>query len=413
MPVTAHKNPRSLEVILGLLPLVFGLQLIIWIVYLPAALRGNADFRNCYTAGLILKSGEGHRIYDYRLQKEIQDSVISQSPMVLPYVHLPYEALLFVPLALLTYRNAYFCLLALNLLCLLGCYRMLRKKLWRLETLWWCFPFLFLLAFMPVPAALMQGQDSLLTLLLFAAALGSLEARKVLRAGLLIGFAVFKFQLVIPIVGLFFLWRRWRFVVGSGISVLTALSLSVLVSGFASLAGYARSLHEISTKFTAAGQVLYLMPVARMPNIRGLVFSIPHLASGAAMVLVTILSFAVVILATWSARNAPAPWQLAIAISTTTLVGYHVLTHDLSILLVPIAMFLSQREARGLWIIPTVWLSTVLCFFALDYWVTLPLLVFFLVLTIRARNTFEAVLTTSTRMPTAHVAVSGQTYGSK
>src|SRR5215470_3096116 len=152
MPVTAHKNPRSLEVILGLLPLVFGLQLIIWIVYLPAALRGNADFRNCYTAGLILKSGQGHRIYDYRLQKEIQDSVISKSPMVLPYVHLPYEALLFVPLALLTYRNAYLCILALNLLCLFGCYRMLRKKLWRLKTLWWCFPFLFFLAFMPVPA---------------------------------------------------------------------------------------------------------------------------------------------------------------------------------------------------------------------------------------------------------------------
>lgn len=386
MPVTAHKNPRSLEVILGLLPLVFGLQLIIWIVYLPAALRGNADFRNCYTAGIILKSGQGHQIYDYRLQKEIQDALISQSPMVLPYVHLPYEALLFVPLALLTYRHAYLCLLALNLLCLFGCYRMLREKLWRLNALWWCFPFLFVLAFMPVPAALMQGQDSLLTLLLFAGALSSLEAGKDLQAGLLVGFAVFKFQLVIPIVALFFLWRRWRFVVGSSISVLTSLSLSVLVSGFASLAGYVRSLHEISTKFTAAGQILYLMPVARMPNIRGLVLSIPHLAPGAAIVLVAILSGAVVLLAAWSARNAPAPWQLAIAISTTTLVGYHVLTHDLSILLVPIAMLLSRREARGLWIIPIVWLSTVLCFFALDYWVTVPLLAFFFSLVLQVRH---------------------------
>src|SRR5437762_1016280 len=103
-----------MEIVLGLLPLVLGVQLLIWVVYLPAALGGNADFRNCYSAGLIVKSGQGHQIYDYRLQKELQDSLISKSSMVLPYVHLPYEAILFVPLAFLKYKVAYFCMLALN-----------------------------------------------------------------------------------------------------------------------------------------------------------------------------------------------------------------------------------------------------------------------------------------------------------
>ena len=383
------QRTRSLEVILGLLPLVLGLQLLIWIVYLPVALRGDADFRNCYSAGAIVRSGRGHHLYDYELQKNIQDAVISQSSNVLPYVHLPYEALLFVPLSVLSYRNAFFCFFGLNLLCLLVCYRMLRGKLGRLHALWRWFPFLFVIGFMPIAAALMQGQDSLITLLLLASALVSLEAGNDALAGFLVGLMMFKFQLVLPIAGLFFLWRRWRFVLGTSFSIFITLAVSALVSGIDGLWAYVLSLRDISTTFMAGGQILYLMPVSRMPNLRGLIFALPHLRSGLATALVLILSLVLFALAAWSGRKASTQWQLAIAASAAAVIGYHVLTHDLSILLIPMAMLLDQRAARGLWNIPSVWLSTPLCFFAYDNVVALPVLGLFLFLVWRFWRTSE------------------------
>jgi hypothetical protein len=386
-PMTAEEHlpsgaqrTRSLEVILGLLPLVLGLQLLIWIVYLPVALRGDADFRNCYAAGMILQSGRGHQLYDYELQKTIQDKFISPSSNVLPYVHLPYEALLFAPLAAFSYRSAFFCFFGFNLLCLLVSYRMLRKKLGRLHSLWRWFPFLFVVGFVPIAAALMQGQDSVITLLLLAGALVSLEAGNDLLAGSLVGLVMFKFQLVLPIAALFFLWRRWRFVLGASFSMFITLAVSALVVGITGLVQYARSLRNISTTFTAGGKVLYLMPVSRMPNLRGLILAIPHFPSGAATALVLILSLVFLGLAAWSGRKASTQWQLAIAVSAAAVIGYHVLMHDLSILLIPMAMFLDQRIARGLWNIPIVWLSTPLCFFAYDYVVALPVLGMFLFL---------------------------------
>jgi Glycosyltransferase family 87 len=383
------QRTRSLEVVLGLLPLVLGLQLLIWIVYLPVALRGDADFRNCYTAGMILRSGRRHQLYDYELQKNIQDAFISQSSNVLPYVHLPYEALIFAPLTVLSYRNAFFCFLGFNLLCLLVCYRMLRGKLGRLHALWRWFPFLFVVGFMPIAAALMQGQDSLITLVLLVSALVSLEAGNDGMAGFLVGLVMFKFQLVLPIAGLFLFWRRWRFVLGASFSIFITLALSALVAGIDGFWAYLLSLRNISTTFTAGGRVLYLMPVSRMPNLRGLIHAIPHLRSGLATALVLILSLVLFALAAWSGREASTQWQFAIAVSAAAVLGYHVLMHDLSILLIPMAMLLEQRVARGLWNISIVWLSTPLCFFAYDNVVALPVLGLFLFLVWRFWRTSE------------------------
>jgi hypothetical protein len=349
-------------------------------VYLPVALGGHADFRNCYSAGVIVRSGRGHQLYDYELQKNIQDTLISPSSDVLPYVHLPYEALLYAPLTAFSYRNAFFCFLGFNLFCLFACYHTLQGKLGRMHALWRWFPFLFLIGFTPIVAALVQGQDSLITLLLLAIALVRLEAGDDTLAGFFVGLVMFKFQLVFPIVGLFFLWRRWRFVLGAGSSIFLTLLVSALVVGLHGLVEYARSLHNISTTFIAGGRVLYVMPVSRMPNLRGLILAIPHLRSGLATGLVLILSVIFFGLAAWSGRKAAIQWQFAIAVAATAVIGYHVLSHDLSILMVPMAVLLDQREPRGLWSITILWLAAPLSFFAWEKLVALPVLGLFLLL---------------------------------
>jgi len=379
-PVESTRS-RSLEVILGLLPLVLGLELLTWIVYLPAALRGNADFRAYYSAGYLVLSGHADQLYDFESQRAIQNNLISPSTTLLPFIHPPYESLLFVPFALFRYRTAYWLFLGLNLLCILVCYQFLRGKLWRLHSMWRWLPLLLIVGFAPVVAALMQGQDSLIFFLLLAAALANLESGRDLMAGTLLGLALFRFQIAVPIAVFFFIWKRWRFLGGFCISAFPALALSGLVAGATGLRLYMSLLFDLSVRLTPAGQAFYGVPVTRMPNLRGLLFSTLHLHSSQTMLALTmILSFLVVILGGWAGRNAPPVWQLAIAISASVIVGYHVLTHDLSILLIPMAMLLDQRVGRGLWNIPILWLSTPLCFFAYDYVVALPVLAMFLFL---------------------------------
>ena len=300
---TADKNrSKSLDIVLGLLPLVLGFQLIIWIAYLPTALGGHADFRNCYSAGLILRSGRGHQLYDYSLQREIQNTTISPSPMVLPYVHLPYEALLFAPFTLMSYRDAFIGFLSLNLVLLGASYILLRKQMLRTLRLWRWFPFLFVVGFAPVSATLLQGQDSLLTLLLFLAALVSLDSDREITAGLFSGLALYKFQLVLPIVALLLIWRRWGFALGAAISTLTVLALSAAVSGVSGLTQYFLSLRDISTKFISTNEVLYVMPVMRMPNVRGMILAIPGLPSVFAVATIAAISLILFGIAAW-ARN--------------------------------------------------------------------------------------------------------------
>src|SRR5205823_364469 len=267
---TADKNrSKSLDIVLGLLPLLLGFQLIIWIAYLPSAIKGNADFRVFYSGGYLLQSGEASQIYNDIEIKRIQDELVSSSPWVLPFTHPAYEALLFVPFSLLLYRAAYLTFLGINLLCLVVGYWFLRTRLGLLRERWRWLPPLAVIGFMPVAAALMQGQDSLILLALFTAALALMDCGSEPTAGLLLGLGMFKFQILLPIVFLFFIWRRWQIILGTVTSSVVVLALSVALTGLEAQRTYIHKLYDISLKRHGADPTIYGVPVAGMPNIRG------------------------------------------------------------------------------------------------------------------------------------------------
>jgi hypothetical protein len=242
---------------------------------------------------------------------------------------------------------------------------------------------------MPVAAALMQGQDSIITLLLFACGLSALSSRKDYLAGFFVGFAVYKFQLVLPIAVLFLLWRRWKFVIGSAVSSIVALGLSAFVCGWPQLLHYAFSLNRISTSVSVGTDVLYVMPVARMPNLRGLVAAIPYLNSGTVFAIAVAISALLAGLAFWIGRNASKETQFAIAVAAVPLIGFHVLMHDLSVLLIPVAVLLENIDSKGFWSIPLIWLAPVLCFVALDHLAAIAALTFFAVLLFKTRRDLD------------------------
>jgi hypothetical protein len=245
----------------------------------------------------------------------------------------------------------------------------LKRHLGLLHGSWRWLPILFFIGFAPVSAALLQGQDSLVTLFLFSLSLIALSLGKEGFAGLVVGVAFYKFTLVLPIVCLLLLWRRWRFVGGACVSIAVAITLSALITGINVLFSYPRYLLHASIALAP------VMPAHRMPNLRGLV-SLLHLAPGAAHGLLIALSVALMALVAWYGRYKTATWQFSLAISAATLVGYHVMMHDLSVMLIPMAVFAESVGSRGLWSSVLLWLSSGVCFFGLGPIVAAPLLAF-------------------------------------
>src|SRR5206468_6454776 len=114
--------------ILGITAILIGLPMMSWATFLLHVVPdGHADFRANYTAGYMLRTGQP--LYNYTLEMEVQSRKISPETVAAPFIHPAYEALLYVPLSLFSYLQAYWLWFALNLIILIYVYRLLRLHL--------------------------------------------------------------------------------------------------------------------------------------------------------------------------------------------------------------------------------------------------------------------------------------------
>src|SRR2546429_2859231 len=231
---------------LGIPAILLGLQISGWLFFIPVITHGHNDFRQLYTGGYILRLGYGHQLYDYDVQKSLEDKLVSPEQIALPINHLAYEELLFVPLSLLNFRAAYLAFLGINIVLLGISFRVLQPWMDNLAAVLKSLPAAMFLVFIPVAVALMQGQDSVLLLALLAAAAVSLDRGKDLAAGIFVGLGLFKFQLVIPIALLFLVWRRWRFSAGFALSSIAIGLLTLWLLGSLPIEGFVPSLMSFS-----------------------------------------------------------------------------------------------------------------------------------------------------------------------
>ncbi len=327
---------------------MLGLQISGWVFFLRGAMQGHCDFRQLYTAGYMVRTGHRSELYDYGLEHRFQDNLVSREAIALPFNHLAYEALLFVPYSYLSYRAAYFLFLATNIALLALAIHLFAPWTRHLRGMFLWLPTALFFTFLPVAAAFMQGQDSIVLLVLFCGALLLLSQEKMFVAGLLIGLGLFKFQIVLPVALLFLLWRRWRFVVGFAASSATVFAISWGLVGTPQMNVYAGSLLSMSVRETIADQAKFNVNPNMMPNLRGLVSSsiggiVPaigvQILTGAASVAILV----------WIARRgmrSSLPEQLALAITTGAALSYHLFIHDLSILLIPVLFVLNHYSAR-------------------------------------------------------------------
>ena len=333
------------DFLIGALPLLFSIQFLAWLAFFPNALRGHADFRQLYAAGYLVCTGHSHELYDYGLQRQVQDSLVSNDERALPFIRPAYQALLFAPFSFISYRTAYLAFLIVNLGALVLCFVLLRDNLGNLKNEWWGLPPALFLAFYPVSLAIMQGQDSILLVACLCASLLCLRRGRQVSAGLLLGLGFFKPQIVIPVTVLFYGWRSWKFLAGFTITsgILTAVSMRI--TGWPQTLVFIRSLLSVGVSTNPADPIKFPLRVTLMANLRGLIAGLfaGHLPTAWIQVATVVASILVLIwVGSLVPRNHNEDELFSIAIVASVFVSYYLFIHDLAALLIPIVVTLNR-----------------------------------------------------------------------
>jgi hypothetical protein len=335
---------------LGVPAYLIGIHLWTWVFTLPTFLAGYADFSRLYTSGYLVRAGYRHQLYDSPVRYYLENKLTPG--LALPFDHPAFEALLFAPFSLLSYRAAYVAFLAFNVGLLGITFWLLQPWMENLRRIYSWLPSALFLAFLPICAALIQGQDSVLLLLLLAGAFCSLHQGRDFAAGFLTALGLFKFQLVLPVALLFLIWKRWRFLAGFSLAGAVVAVVSVWLAGFSQSWAYVRVLQSMSIGISAANQAKFALDPAVMPNVRGFLFAVMngYISSFWIQFMTVALSCAVLVWVAGAAGRKSGMDLLLVAITASTLASYHILIQDMSILLLPLLVTLDrfiEAEAAG------------------------------------------------------------------
>jgi hypothetical protein len=326
---------------MGIPAYLIGVHLWSWILMSSFYLGGHSDFRQIYAAAYMVRTGHSAQLYDPVAQGRMQDQLAGVD-QVIPFVRPAYELIPFVPLTFLRYRTAYFVLLAANVTALALIYGLLRPRFVNLSAVFSWLPAALFLAFLPIAAALIEGQDSILLLLMFTVAFLLAEDRRELLCGVVVGLALFKFQVTIPLALIFLLWRRWEFLKGFALSGFGAGLLSLWITGATHVRSFLALIRFMAQPSPIKG--VYPLTIERMTNLHGLIFGLfGRWLSPFGIVLLTVLASATLLY--YLARlNLTPSERFLVALTGSLLLSYYLFFHDISSLFLPLIIALDRFE---------------------------------------------------------------------
>jgi hypothetical protein len=325
----------------------FCLALLIGLLVSYASLlrQGNAgmkqtDFVPYYSASHLLLQGHGGQIYDFHTLGRLEASLVYPLQVksgVMPYLYPPFFALALAPLATLPYSASYVLWLLVNLallaLVLLGLQRYACLAGSNALLLW-----LAALSFLPLFVALAQGQTSAFLLAILSATLFAARGDRWGVAGMMLAFALVKPPYAVPFLLVFLMQRRWRAVVVFGATSLLLLALPIPVLGPGATRGYLHTLVSASSWRTQIGgfEAQFNHSFAGFAQLL--------LTGPEATVLYVVLSLvALILLVQCALRSDTIDVPFGMATIVALLISPHVLVHDLTLLLIPVAIVLRWR----------------------------------------------------------------------
>jgi hypothetical protein len=326
----------------NLLALFAGAVLLTSVVLLVdrAPLNERTDFSVTYIGSRMVYLGLGSKLYDLPEQEKLKKQLLPDAEPLI-FEHPPFEALLLSPLGALPYKTAYLIWGLVNIAIWLFQPFLLRPYVRAPQDdlgyllLW--------LLFLPLGAALFEGQSSLVVLLLYSITYINLRRGHDLRAGAVFGLALFKFQFAIPFAAILLLQRKWQFIKGfvGTASVLGVLSLVAV--GWRGILTYVNLLAGIAAHPENAtyGSAIGMATVAGFVNpVLG-----KTLGHAAASLIVAGVSIFLLLWTAWRWKKAgPGADQrtfdlmFAAAVVVSLATSLHMFTYDLSPLLLPMLL---------------------------------------------------------------------------
>jgi hypothetical protein len=341
MPKPLNKVVPNLDIILGWILLILPISLSIWVGFNRDDTGTHAaDYATYVTAGEIVRSGQGHRLYDIELQKDVFFRVTQNKyPVFLAWMHHPVEALIYLPSTLFDYETGLFLMRLLNsgILCTLVIWIAIRigANAGYLFLLWLC----LLLGVRSFAYAIQSGQDSIWILFLIVWGLVAAFEKRQWLSAILLGIASIKFTVVFPLLAILLLCRFHKIAAYSLCITLILILVPCLILGPGVLTSY---FALCQTLISVEGQ-LGLYP-SLLRNLRGILYHLLPMLFDYALVISGILGFIYAIACRRLSRRLVLPFALFGA----TFFSMHVLQHDTVLYIGCLLVYLviSRQESR-------------------------------------------------------------------
>ena len=299
---------------------------------------GNGDFIIFYTGAQIINDRRSDELFKIETQNAYQVKFnVPQLEWPLPFNHAPYELLLFLPLAHLSYPVAHGIWSVINIIFLVFILRSLLRYIHSEHTI---FLGAAILAWFPTMETLRSGQDSIMSTVLLLTVFIKLKRKQEGWAGFYLALGLYKPQLVLPMAGALLIARRWE-----ALKVFGIVSI-VLISACLGMVGW-KGVFDFVSILRSMDHYSYIIYPANMPNIRGLLGHLSPVAvigpfSGSLTFVISLILYGLC-LYLWrgdiDVLNPTFDLKFALCITTTVLISYHLYAHDLFPLTLSIFLF--------------------------------------------------------------------------
>jgi hypothetical protein len=327
------------QVVYGFMFLMLAMNAAMFFAAWQHMMAGKNDFPVFYSNAQMVREGQAAHLYDFDVENSFVHRVSDVARA--PNNHLPYELLIFIPLTYSHFGAAHLAWTLVSLGMVVG----VALLMWNAISTGLSLgaTLLTTLAFFPVWYCLLQGQDSILLVFLFALSFWLWKRGREDAAGFVLAMGLFRPQLALPFVLVAFLAGKWKFVRGFMPGAVLVLLVSVRVVGVHGMAEYARILLSQGTLGSASAlSQQWQVHLGLMPTLRGLL-SIVLPASLPTNIRNFLLLGGTSVGLLWAVKalrglkeGAAFDMGFAVAVGVVTVVSFHSLPHDFSLMILPL-----------------------------------------------------------------------------
>jgi hypothetical protein len=333
--MNTHPVKRAFLYISAIFYIAFALAYLFSFILIPKIYSGS-DPISFLTGAEIIKTGNAKLLYDENLQFYYQKRLISpeQREWLLPFRSPPVVGFAFIPFTYLGLKFTYIFIIVFNLLNIslfsfIG-FRLF-KNIKRIKI------FTISILYLPFLTTLIYGQFTSFLLLMLLLIYKFAKEKKGYLAGLTCGILLIKPQYFLLVPFLYLLMNNKKdFVKGVLISSIAMLLANLLISGYDALLTYPKFL--MATEATSYGsrpyQTFTLFAFMKLIGTK-------YLSNWLPLLINFVLYFTSVVIFNKKLKRFSLEKSFIIGIILTILFSVHALSHDLTILLIPIFILLN------------------------------------------------------------------------